>query len=166
MPPSNQRRRPPVDDDGVPRFEKSKTVKMNPVAAIFLFVSPVILGIVVVVLYLNKQAPKEADPEVIAVEEGEDWHAIYKKDLAKAKKLYRDAMRVRNSEAQEAYKKAWQKTADSAFELIDRLEVNLEDYRDENGELKEGYRGYNHDYQELQELRHDLLKTEPLDLTD
>ncbi|MEM7164894.1 MAG: hypothetical protein AAF581_05480 [Planctomycetota bacterium] len=159
-PPSN-RRRPRPDGDGPPQFAKKKTVKMNPVVGIFLFVTPVILLIVVITLWINKNAPKE-QKEQTKVEKEVTWDDKFIKDLGKVRKMWQAAMKHRTDEDQTEYRKLWNAANEAALDLKEVLDKNLEDYKNEDGELLPDYDGYNEHYVRLTELRHDLIKSEPL----
>lgn len=167
-PPQNQRRRSAEDEDGPPQFAKKKTVKMHPAVGILLFASPVVMAIIVAVIYFNRGDGKA---EQVQIEEpvGQQiptWEKNYKKQLAAAKKQFREAMKHRASENQDTYKKEWNKANEAALDLRDLLDKHLDKHKDEDGVLKVDYSGYNDNYNEINQLLHDLLKTEPLGFDD
>lgn len=98
-----------------------------------------------------------------AEEPVETWYDKYEMDLANAHSLFREALKFRAVDNRDEYDRRWRKANDAANSCLATLDRELEAYRDEDGVLLDDYIGYGEDYEALNMLRHDLLKTDPLD---
>lgn len=149
-----------MSEDGVPEFgRKKKTVKMNPVVAILLFSSPVVLFGVLVVLYINKPKKKVEGTDT-RIERPEDPYDDIKAQAAPVKRMARQAIAMRTQDDQEAFNEKAQQAIDAIADLLEEYDLILDPVRDkETGQLPDEYNGYSVLYQELSTLQHDLIKT-------
>lgn len=145
-----------------PTFEKKKTVKMNPVAAIFLFVSPVLmLGVFIVVMANRGDSKKE--PENTTITEPDTEYTKIKRAAVKARKDYHEAMNLRTSDDQELFNRKAEETMDTLVGLLERFDKILDPVRDQDtGQLPDEYNEYSILYQEIQTYAHDIQKTRGL----
>lgn len=145
--------------DGVPEIKRPRTVKMNPVVTIALFVTPVVLAGVLVVLYLNKPKPADIIVDRPPEPEPDDEYTKIRKEIPRVERLKQAALALKESDDQAAFKKKTEEALAEITKLIGRLDLILDPVRDEDGQLPDDYAGYEMVHKQLRTMSHDILKS-------
>lgn len=146
-------------DEGAPEFKRPRTVKMNPIVAIALFVTPVVLAGILVVLYINKPKPAERGPAEPVVSGKPDEYTLIKREIPRLMKLKNEAMALKDSDDAEAFKKKSDLALQEINKVIQRLDGHLDPVRDQDGQLPDAYAGYEDVHSQLRTMSHDLIKS-------
>ena len=156
---SAPRSRPPRAENGDEEIylaPRRRTAKLNPVVAIALFASPVVLAIVIGALYFSKESRTQAE---IPVET--DDNVAYDKlkaQIPAAKKLYLAAMVLKDGDDQDAFGDKVNVAMEFILDLIEEYERILEPIRDEDGQVPDEYNEYMVGLSKLQMMNQDLYR--------
>ena len=132
-----------------------RSVKMHPVAGIFLFGSPLVLFIFVAYLYINKtdttRSPKPP-------REPQGPTESFESKMGRARGFYIQAINLREDEDRKMFLSKVEEAKAYIDSLLDELDAMLEPLGD--AALNSEYGEYTRDYGKLQTWKLDLVKTD------
>lgn len=158
---SAPRSRPPGDENGDEEISftpRRKTVKLNPVVAIALFASPVVLAIVIGALYFNQQSNTPERGTQVETDDNVAYNKL-KAQFPAAKRIYLAAMDLKDGDDQDAFGDKVNEAVDFILDLIEEYERILEPIRDEDGQVPDEFNEYMVGLRKLQLWNQDLYRS-------